>query len=260
MAGAGDVILVMGFVGVPAGLLIAYGTNFNGFKDWFDSLFGKGGVGSFLPAYGPEVFPTGYTNDSGVSKTSAKQLSDAGLGSNGRPKSASSSGNCSWDTKGGFCWASSACGKPFKVCATYPAYTSVNYCCSAIKDKFLQKAPKCSGSTAPKPAADCPKTSGNCSWDCKNSYCWKSNGLTTGVGGKVCKSNTGITNRTSGCNLAKTVFLQKNCIGGPCNGLQNSAGTCKACLANKSLSARSMSVRRAFAGRRIPIKMSTSYR
>jgi hypothetical protein len=249
MAGAGDVILVMGVVAVPAGLLIAYGTNFNGFKDWFDSLFAKG-TGSFLPAYGPATeadFPSDYTTKGGISKTSAKQLSDAGLNSAGRPKSAGHSGNCTWDTKGGFCWNSTACGKAFKVCATYPAYTSVNYCCSAIRDKFISNAPKCAGTTTPKPApkpapkpvATCPGKSGNCTWDCKNAYCWTSTGPRAN---KICIH--GGTNRSQWCSQARSEFIAYN------------AGTPTKAFRTRSLSLSA----RAFAGRRIPIRMSTSYR
>lgn len=62
------------------------------------------------------------------------------------------------------------------------------------------------GPTKPK----CPGSGANCSWDCKNAYCWTSTGPKVN---KVCVVGPAPTTQSqvnSGCNLARSTFISKN--------------------------------------------------
>lgn len=57
-------------------------------------------------------------------------------------------GNCSWDTKGGWCWSSTSCGGPCKTCLDNYKTTNIDSGCTAARNYFLKYAsrcPKCKG-------------------------------------------------------------------------------------------------------------------
>jgi hypothetical protein len=253
MAGAGDVILVMGVVAVPAGALIAYGTNFNGFKDWIDNMFSGGRF--------PPIIPISEAAED-------KALANCPKCSGGLSKMVRSDGKCGCINAGGqndivdkgcivnqhgfyncnegSCWRNTPCG----------GGPSVGYCLSGrnrqtdTQKGWLSKYGCKTSTPAPKPAptSSCSGKSGsNCTYDCKNAYCWTSTGPHFN---KACIQGT--SNRTDGCAKARKAFLKSN----QCYGL--SGATYTACF--NSARARAMVAKKAFAGRRVPIKISTSYR
>ena len=251
---SGSDFLIIGIpvVGLGAGI-IAYSSNWNGFKDWLDNMFSGGRFPPIIPI-SEQAEDKALANCPSCPSGKSKMVRSDGkcgcidVGSNIKPNpntQSGSSGHCSWDSKGGTCWNNTACtGKPFKVCATYPHGESISISsrCNAIGSLWTQKQPKCNA-PAPKPTptptpANCPGKSGNCNWDCKNAYCWTSTGPRAN---KICIH--GPADRNKGCSMARSEFLAYN------------AGT-----PTKAFRARSLSLAaKAFAGRRIPIRLSTSY-
>src|SRR5687767_14125134 len=139
-------------------------------------------------------------------------------------------GNCNWDTKGGWCWKSSACKFDCKACmkSYIPTTTTgTDKGCSQVREYFIRNSRRCPGCVA---EANCQRqgmiavkrgntltcagTTGsfkagsrgsNCSWDARGGWCWSS----TSCGGKcrACRTGYKTTNITQGCNAARTYFL-----------------------------------------------------
>ena len=110
--GSSDDLLIIAAVVAPA---VAYIGNIGGFRTWVEQSAAGGGGGGQV---GAPVFTTGK------------------------------SGNCSWDTKGGWCWSSSSCGGPCKTCLDNYKTTSISTGCAAARSYFLKNAnrcPKCKG-------------------------------------------------------------------------------------------------------------------
>lgn len=140
------------------------------------------------------------------------------------PAKAGSSGNCSWDAKGFYCWNSTACGGKCKQCYHVGRTKSISTGCNQVRAQFLKNTSKCS-SCAIANKTWCPGKSGNCTWDCTNAFCWTSGGQ------KWCGRCTGCGNNvTKGCSLARDGYLRSQCTG-------LTGGTLTACLKSHGVSA-----------------------
>ena len=120
--GSNDIILI-GAIVAP---IIAYVGNIGGFKDWLDQ-----NASAQPPPVGAPVFTTGK------------------------------SGNCSWDTKGGWCWSSTSCGGPCKACLDNYKTTNIKGGCNAARNYFLKyskNCPKCKAALPQGGASTCPYT------------------------------------------------------------------------------------------------------
>jgi hypothetical protein len=119
---------------------------------------------------------------------------------------------CKMGNNGGTCYRA-------KACATSKPYNGVSYRNKSVT--WCVKGPcqsaqaawnslfKCVNST-PKPAAapkvtNCPGSSPNCRWDCKNAYCWTSTAC--GKTHTSCTSQGQSSNRATGCSVARNRFL-----------------------------------------------------
>jgi hypothetical protein len=206
MAGEGIAILVIGVAGVGGGLL-AYQSNWNGFKDWWDNMFSGGRF--------PPIIPIS-------SEAEDKALANCPSCSGGLSKMVRSDGKCGCINAGGSnqivdkgcivnqhgfyncnegsCWRNTPCG----------GGASVGYCLSGRnRQTDTQKGwiSKYGCKTTPKPAptpVKCSGTSGNCTWDCKNAFCWRSQGVTAS---SVCMQGSYSTTKTVGCNNVRELFL-----------------------------------------------------
>jgi len=118
--------------------------------------------------------------------------------------------NCIPQSNGTSCWKSASCKT-----SPNPAGRgrTVSWCvkggCSQARDAWLSQF-KCTGNVTPKPPAstkvtNCPGKSGNCTWDCRNAYCWTSTAC--GKSAKSCTSSGQSANRTTGCSVARNRFL-----------------------------------------------------
>jgi hypothetical protein len=118
-----------------------------------------------------------------------------------------------------------------------------NCVCATCKPGYVRSGSDGNKCTLPTTAKQCPGRSGNCSWDCKNAYCWECLPPYCGVKiKKVCVVGPAPTtsgNRINGCNLAKNQYVKRNnaasnecksccsCRGGACKNL--TGGTCTGC-------------------------------
>ena len=59
------------------------------------------------------------------------------------PAKSGSSGNCTWDTKGAWCWNGIACGGKCKTCRTGYATTNISTGCTAARNYFLNNYKGC---------------------------------------------------------------------------------------------------------------------
>lgn len=59
------------------------------------------------------------------------------------PAKSGTSGNCSWDTKGGWCWKGIACGGNCTICRTGYATTNTSTGCNAVRSYFLDNYRRC---------------------------------------------------------------------------------------------------------------------
>jgi hypothetical protein len=121
---------------------------------------------------------------------------------------------CKMGNNGTYCYKAKACSTSNPVNGISYRNKSVSWCvkgsCQAAQDAWHNLF-KCVGST-PKPVTPpkvlnnpCSGTSGNCSWDCKNAYCWT--GPACGKTAKSCTSPGQSSNRNTGCNVARNRFL-----------------------------------------------------
>jgi hypothetical protein len=121
---------------------------------------------------------------------------------------------CKLGNNGGYCYKAVACSTSNPVNGISYRNKSVSWCtkgsCDAAKSAWTSLF-KCVNTT-PKPAAPakvlnnpCSGKSGNCTWDCKNAYCWTS--AACGKTAKSCTSPGQSANRTTGCNVARNRFL-----------------------------------------------------
>jgi hypothetical protein len=194
--------------GALIGGVVAYMSNFMGFKDWVDART-QGGEGQ-------PVSP--YEETGGSGKTVKEEEGDI-IGKLLNPKpyvapfSSGRSGNCSWDTKGGWCWDSSACGGKCRTCISGVKTTNVSDGCGRARNYFLNNYTKCSS---------CKKTPSptSCTGPCPLG---KRPGLVSGRCGCVNCTNTcsACYDRVSNCgckfNASKIIHKDTNCSIG-CNG------------------------------------------
>jgi len=104
------------------GVALAYATNAGGFKDWISSLGG------------------GFQEASAGGK----------------------SGNCTWDSTGHYCWASSACGGACKTCILVGTSPTTTDGCGRARSYFLSNSNKCpacksKGVPSSTPPQGCPQ-------------------------------------------------------------------------------------------------------
>jgi hypothetical protein len=131
--------------------------------------------------------------------------------------SAGRSGNCNWDTKGAFCWNSTACGGRCRACIQNYKTHSANAGCSRARSYFLNNYKKCSscdesptksggiGSSSGS-TSSCPTKvyNSNCAGNCRQT-CWHSKATINGVlrAVDVC------TGSGYNCSAARSAFCRK---------------------------------------------------
>ena len=85
----------------------------------------------------------------------------AGVGSR-FPTKSGTSGNCNWDTKGGWCWNGIACGGNCKICRTGYVTSNTSTGCNAARNYFLDNYRKCKSCASQSGATVTPKTTTGC--------------------------------------------------------------------------------------------------
>ena len=141
---------------------------------------------------------------------------------------------CKMGNNGGTCWRAKACSTSKPYNGVSYRNKSVSWCakgpCDTARAQWNQLF-GCVNST-PKPATppkvtNCPGKSGNCTWDCKNAYCWTSTAC--GKYAKSCTSQGQSSNRTTGCNVARNRFIGAygSCVSSSTPYTQATAGPCK---------------------------------
>ncbi len=101
-------------------------------------------------------------------------------------------------------------GRLATTCVTRIDNPSINSGCLGAKIAYCNEhktdTATCGGTgPGPSPTPTCPGRNANCTWDCKNAYCWESgcNGKTA----KYCTAQGQGTNRTTGCARARDGFI-----------------------------------------------------
>lgn len=78
------------------------------------------------------------------------------------PAKSGTSGNCNWDTKGGWCWNGIACGGNCKICRTGYVTSNTSTGCNAVRTYFLDNYRKCKSCASQSGATVTPKTTTGC--------------------------------------------------------------------------------------------------
>lgn len=137
--GAADTFITFTLVG-GLGAIGAYITNFMGFRDWADTNLVRP-VGGQPVGVDPGIFGPGGTETEAPTENKEPPVKIPTI----KPAvfKAGSSGNCSWDTRGGWCWNSTACGGTCKTCRTGYNTQNIYEGCNVARTYFLNNYKKC---------------------------------------------------------------------------------------------------------------------